>query len=407
MSQEWAAVTGMGMVTPGGIGNEPTWRAVSAGISTGAVDPNLSGLPVDISCTVPGFDPLELLGEGPSHRLDRYEQFALVAAREALLDAGLDPDVWNGSRVGVVIGTGAAGVSTFAAQARRFEAKGAKAVSPYFMPMFLPNMPAAQLALAFGAKGPSLGVATACAAGATAIGIARTLLLAGACDVVLAGGAEAAITPLYVSAFARMGALAQRTDPPDQMARPFDAERQGMVLGEAGAVLVLERPEHAQRRKARVLARITGFGASTDAHHVTAPDPEGAGAVAAIQMALADADAHPQNVDHINAHGTSTVLNDLTEAIAIRKAVGDHPAVTSVKGVLGHCLGAAGAVEAACTVLSIRDGIVPPTANLRRIDPRVGLDVVSGAPRQQQIKLALSQSFGFGGQNAVLAIAAP
>lgn len=407
MDPQWAAVTGLGMVTAGGVGMEATWRAVCAGVSTAAVDPSLPGTPVGISCRVPGFDPVTLLGEAWSSRLDRSQQFALVAAREALTHAGLNAEGWDGSRVGVVLGTGAAGVSTFEAQTERFVAKGRKAVSPYFLPMSLPNMSAAQLALAFGAKGPSLVVATACAAGATAIGIARTLLLSRACDVVLAGGIEAAVTPLYVSAFSRMGVTSKRADPPDQVMRPFDADRDGIVVGEAGAVLVLERPEHAERRGARVLARVMGFGASTDAHHVTIPDPDGAGAAAAIQMALADAGASPQDVDHINAHGTATVLNDLSEAAAIGKAIGDHPSVTSNKGVLGHSLGAAGAVEAACTVLSIRHGLVPPTANLQRMDPRISLDVVSGAPRVQKIDLALTQSFGFGGQNAALVITAP
>jgi 3-oxoacyl-[acyl-carrier-protein] synthase II len=407
MNSQSVAVTGLGMVTAGGVGVEATWRAVCAGVSTAAVDPSLSGAPVGISCRVPGFDPVALLGEGWSFRLDRSQQFALVAAREALTQAGLDAEGWDGSRVGVVLGTGAAGVSTFVAQAERFVAKGRKAVSPYFLPMSLPNMSAAQLALAFGAKGPSLVVATACAAGATAVGIARTLLLSGACDVVLAGGTEAAVTPLYVSAFSRMGVTSKRADPPGQVMRPFDADRDGIVVGEAGAVLVLERPEHAEHRGARVLARVTGFGASTDAHHVTVPDPDGAGAAAAVQMALADAGVSPQDVDHVNAHGTATVLNDLSEGTAIGKAIGDHPSVTSNKGVLGHSLGAAGAVEAACTVLSIRHGLVPPTANLQRMDPRISLDVVSGAPRVQKIDLALTQSFGFGGQNAVLAIAAP
>jgi beta-ketoacyl-acyl-carrier-protein synthase II len=399
-----AAVTGLGLVTPAGIGTAASWDGVLAGVSAAATDPNLEGLPVEISCTVPGFDPAELLGRKAARRLDRFVQLAIVAAREALDDAGLDPATWDGARVGVVIGCGMGGAATWEEQHRRFLEHGAGRVSPMLIPMLVPNMVAGHLAMEFGATGPNFVTATACASGATAIGAARDLLRSAACDVVLTGGTEAGVTPLSVSGFAQMGALSTRNDDPRAASRPFDVARDGFVAAEAAGVLVLERPDDAAARGARVHGHVSGYGASADGHHVTAPDPEGSGAERAIRAALADAELAPADVGHVNAHGTSTPLNDVSEARTIGRVFGDGVAVTSTKGVTGHALGAAGAIEAAFAVLAVQRGVIPPTANLDSQDPEVEVDVVAKKPRDAALDAAVSNAFGFGGQNAVLVV---
>ncbi|MFP8885485.1 MULTISPECIES: beta-ketoacyl-[acyl-carrier-protein] synthase family protein [Streptomyces] len=399
------AVTGIGLVTPGGIGTGPSWEAVRAGRPTAAVDPALRDNSVRISCRVPGFDAERLLGARRALRLDPFVQFALVAAREALADAGLDPQTWDGARVGVVLGCADGGPGTVEAQHHVLGERGAKAVSPLLLPMQLPNMLAGQTAIEFGATGPNLVVATACASGATAIGTARDLLALHRCDAVLAGGSEAMITPLVMAGFAQMGALSRREDDPAAASRPFDADRDGFVAGEGAGVLVLERAVDARARGAHVHGRIVGYGASADAHHMTSPHPDGTGAELAVRAALADAGAAPGDVEHFNAHGTSTPLNDLAEAVMVRRTLTGDPVVTSTKGVTGHLLGAAGAVEAAFTVLAVEHGLVPPTANLHTLDPRMDIRVADTAARSP-IDFALSNSCGFGGQNAVLAVAA-
>jgi beta-ketoacyl-acyl-carrier-protein synthase II len=398
------AVTGLGLATPAGLGVEASWDGVCAGRSAAATDPVLEGIEVDFSCRVPGFDAAELLGRKAARRLDRFVQLAIVAAREALDDAGLDPASWDGPRVGVVIGCGMGGAATWETQHRRMLEQGPDKVSPMLIPMLVPNMVAGQLAMEFGATGPNLVTATACASGATAIGIARDLLRSGACDVVLAGGTEAGVTPLCVSAFAQMGALSGRTDDPAGASRPFDVDRDGFVIGEGAAVLVLEREDDAAARRATTRARLSGYGASADAYHATAPDPEGAGAERAMRAALDDAGLNGGDVQHINAHGTSTPLNDVTEARAIMRVCGGDVVVTSTKGVVGHTLGAAGAIEAAFTVLTVEHGIIPPTANLDSQDPDIEVDVATKAAREQTVDVALSNAFGFGGQNAVLVV---
>lgn len=397
------AVTGLGLVTPGGVGVGPSWAAVCAGRPAAALDPALEDNVVRISCRVPGFDADELLGARRAHRLDPFVQFALVAAREAVADAGLDPRTWDGARVGVVLGCADGGPGTVEAQHHVLRERGAAKVSPLLLPMQLPNMLAGQTAMEFGATGPNLVVATACASGTTAIGTARDLLALDRCDIVLAGGSEAMVTPLVMAGFAQMGALSGRSDDPAAASRPFDADRDGFVAGEGAGVLVLERTADARARGAGVRARIAGYGASADAHHMTRPHPEGAGMEQALRAALADADAVPADVRHVNAHGTSTPLNDLVEAAAIGRVLPDGPLVTSTKGVTGHLLGAAGAVEAVFSVLAVEQGLVPPTANLDRLDPRMNIKVAD-APTGTPMELALSNSCGFGGQNATLAI---
>ncbi|MBW3602508.1 MAG: beta-ketoacyl-[acyl-carrier-protein] synthase family protein [Actinobacteria bacterium] len=401
------AATGLGLVTPAGIGVEASWDGVLRGVSAAATDPALVGIPVDFSCAVPGFDATELLGRKLSRRLDRFVQLALVASREAVADSGLDPAGWDGTRVGVVLGTGMGGAATWEEQHQKLLGAGPAKVSPLLIPMLVPNMAAGQLGMEFGALGPNLSVSTACATGATAIGVARDLLLSGACDVAVAGGTEAGLTPLSIAGFTQMGALSRRTDDPGRASRPFDVDRDGFVAGEGAGVVVLERVADARARGASVRALVAGYGASADAHHATAPDPKGRGASLALRTALADAGVGSSDVGHVNAHGTSTPLNDATEARVVADVLGDHVSVTSNKGVIGHTLGAAGAIEAALTMLTVAHGVVPPTANLDSQDPEIDLDVVTKAPREEPVEVAVSNSFGFGGQNAVLVVTRP
>ncbi|MCX4744405.1 beta-ketoacyl-[acyl-carrier-protein] synthase family protein [Kitasatospora sp. NBC_01287] len=399
------AVTGLGVVSPAGLGVAACWQRVREGRPTAATDPELRGLRPDFSCRVPDFDAVGLLGANLARRTDRFTQFALLAAREALAQAGLDPAHWDGARVAVVTGSAFGGVGTLARQAGRLAEGGAGRVSPLTVPLVMANMTAGQLSAALGAHGPSLAVCTACASGATAIGVARDLLRSGACDLVLAGGTEAAVDRLTAAAFARLDALAPGGADPGAASRPFDAERSGFVLAEGAALLVLERVADARARGARVLGRLVGYGASADAYHPTTPHPGGAGLELALLRALADAGAGTAEVGHVNAHATGTPLGDLAEARTLHRLFGAVP-VTAPKGVLGHTLGAAGAIEAALTVLTLAEGLIPPTANLARPDPAIELDVVRGEPRPARLDLALSCSAGFGGQNAVLAFAA-
>ncbi|MER5310934.1 beta-ketoacyl-[acyl-carrier-protein] synthase family protein [Streptomyces sp. NPDC002773] len=399
-----AAVTGLGIVSPAGVGVPGSWERVCSGTPTATTDPALAGVPVDFSCRVPDFDADALIGRRKAWRLDRFVQLAMVAAKEALEDAGLDPATWDGTRVGVVLGSAVGGTATWEQQHRTLLDKGAEQVSGMLIPMLITNMVAGQLAIEHRALGPNLVVSTACAASATAIGTARELLRSGTCDVVITGGTEACLTPSIISGFARMGALSRRTEDPASASRPFDVERDGFVAAEGAGILVLETPEHAAARGARVRARISGYGATADGHHPTAPDPSGQGVERALRAALADAHLAPEDIDHVNAHGTSTPLNDAAEAKVLRRLFGDRPAVTSTKGVTGHALGAAGALEAVFTVLAVEQQLVPPTANMVKQDPEVELDVVTEAPRAVPVRAAVSNSFGFGGQNAVLVV---
>lgn len=399
-------VTGIGLVTGAGIGVERSWATTRSGISTAARTPVLAGLPVDFACTVPDFDADTMVGRRSSLKHDRFTQLAIVAAREAVVQSGLDPKTWDGARVGVVIGCGLGGVATWEQQHDVLRDKGPNAVSALLIPMLVPNMVAGHLAMEFGARGPNFVTASACASGATAIGTAEQLLRGNACDVVITGGAEAGVRPLIVTGFARMGALSRRQDDPAAASRPFDSARDGFVVGEGSGILVLERESDAVARGATPLAVLAGYGASADAHHMTAPDPEGAGVRAATELALRDANITAAEVDHVNAHGTSTPLNDAAEAAAIRDVIGNVAAVTSTKGVVGHTLGAAGAVEAVFTVLAVRDGVIPPTANLDSQDPAIDLDIVAKTERRRRVDVAVSNSFGFGGQNAVLVFTA-
>ncbi|MDP9021121.1 MAG: beta-ketoacyl-[acyl-carrier-protein] synthase family protein [Actinomycetota bacterium] len=405
------AVTGLGLVTPAGRGTQASWDAVLAGTPAAEPDPDLAdaaGIPTIVTCRVrdPDLDPdpdgdVQATAPEPPSRPVRL---ALTAAREAV--ACLDRTLGDaGVRTAVVLGSCFADIADLERQHRRLLEDGD--VDPHAAGVV--SRPAAsRLAAALGVSGPAITVNTSFASGASAVYVARQLLRARAVDVVLAGGTDVAITPCCVAAFGEMGALSSRCDA--TASRPFDADRDGFVLGEGAGILVLERLEDVAARGGTPLAVLAGAGASADAHHPTAPPDDGAGAVLAMQRALHDAGVAPSEVDLVNAHGTSTPLNDRVEAAAIRTVLGDGgggAAVTSTKGVTGHLLGAAGAVEAAFAVLAIRDGVVPPTANLEHVDADIDLDVVKGTPRHGPVRVALTNSFGFGGQNAALLFVSP
>lgn len=397
------AVTGVGLVTPAGADEQAFWAGLCAGHSVARRCDELVGLSVDFACPVDGLDLDAAVGRRSVWRMARFVKLAVIAARQAVADAGLSPDDWDGSRVGVVLGVGVGGVSVLVDNLRKLDGAGPDAVSPLLVPMMIPNAAAGELAIALCAQGPSLAPATACASGATAIAVARDLLTSGRCDVVVAGGAESALTPLVVAAFAKMGALSTRTGDPAGASRPFATDRDGFVLGEGAAVLVLERTADAHARDGRPRALLTGVGSSTDAHHPTAPTPDGRGAQQAVEAALHEAGWAPHEVDHINAHGTSTPLNDAMETALISRLFPHRPSVTAPKGVLGHTLAASGAIEAVATVLTLEQGIVPPIANLDALPDGFVLDCVTKEPRRQSVERAVSHSFGFGGHNVALA----
>ncbi|MFR0359294.1 beta-ketoacyl-[acyl-carrier-protein] synthase family protein [Streptomyces sediminimaris] len=397
------AVTGLGLITPAGHTPEENWAVLCRGRSAAARDPELAGLPVDFSCPVTGFDPAAELGRPLARRTDRFIQFALVAARRAVTDAGLGVDGGLGERTGVVLGVSSNSMSTYVTEFGHLGADRPERVSPLALPRSVPSMAAGEIAIDLGARGPNLVTATACASGATALGVARDLLRSGTCDIVLAGGSESARSRMAATCFTRMRALSRRREEPELASRPFDARRDGFVLGEGAAVLVLERAADARARRARVLAVLRGYGAGADAHHPVAPHPHGDGAARAIRAALRDADCCLADIGHVNAHGTGTPLNDTAEAAALTRVFGDDvPPVTAAKGVIGHALGAAGAIQAAYTVLALRHGAVPPVANFEGQDGHHKLDIVAGRPRPVSPGAGLSSSFGFGGQNAVL-----
>jgi 3-oxoacyl-[acyl-carrier-protein] synthase II len=402
------AITGIGLKTPAGLDVETFWTTLKAAERT-AAEPmreiDATELSVKFACHVTDFDPVAYLGPKETRRQDRVAQLGFAAAADAAKDAGeigADP-----ARCAVVVGTGVGGLNTLEDQiVLRYE-KGPSRVSPMLVPMMMTNATAGVISIQFGWTGPSLCITTACAASANAIGEAARLIREGSADVVMAGGSESAITPTAIAAFARAGALSGRNDDPTRASRPFDAGRDGFVMGEGAAFLVLERWDHAQARGATIRGELLGYGRNCDAHHITAPAPGGAGAVQCMSLALDDAGLSPRDIGHINAHGTSTPLNDATESEAILKVFGeDAPPVTSTKGVTGHLVGAAGAAEAVATLLAGRDGLVPPVANYETPDPDIKADVVHGEPRSISSVIGLSNSFGFGGHNATLIVAA-
>jgi 3-oxoacyl-[acyl-carrier-protein] synthase II len=401
-------VTGLGAVTPIGSGMEPFWDGLMTGRSgAGPITQFESeSLPVRIACEVTDFDPANYVDPRQVGRTDRFTQMAVAAASLAIEEAGeLDFDK-AADRVGVIIGSGIGGIGTIEREHSALLKGGPRRVSPFMVPRLMPNAAAAAVAMKFKLFGPNYAPTSACATGAHAIGEAYRTLKAGAADMMIAGGTEAALTPLSVSAFARMGALSRRNDNPEAASRPFEKNRDGFVFGEGAGAVILETREHAEKRGAPILAEVAGYGASADAFHVTQPDPDGAGAALAMRAALNDARANPDDVDYINAHGTSTPYNDRVETVAIKSAFGVEAKripVSSTKSQTGHLLGAAGAVEAIVSVLAVSRNVVPGTINLEEADPECDLDYVGDGPRELNVRLAMSNSFGFGGQNACLA----
>src|SRR3954447_14136102 len=400
-------VTGIGPVTPLGIGVDAFWEGLTSGRN--GVRPierfDTEGLPVRIAGEVPDFEPTEHLEPKEAKRTDRNVHFAVSAAHLAHEDAG-KPEM-AGERTGVVIATGIGGIETLLTQHKVLLERGPGRVSPFMVPGLMANAAAGHVAMHFGLTGPNMCIVTACAAGAHAVGEAYRMVRDGLIDVAMAGGTEATIVPLTISAFAQMQALTKNPDP-ETASRPFDANRDGFVLSEGSCVLIIEEADRAAARGARVYAEVAGYGASADAFHITAPDPKGSGAALAIERALADAGAEPQDVQYVNAHGTSTQLNDASETRALKSALGEEIAhdvpVSSTKSMTGHMLGAAGAVEAAVLALTVGRGVIPPTIHYKTPDPDCDLDPVPNEAREASVEFAISNSFGFGGQNAVLAI---
>ncbi len=404
-AQKVIVVTGIGVLTSIGCSRSDFWSALTSGKSgikrIQSFDPD--GHLSQIASEVTSFNPEDFISRKQARRMARVSQFASCAAIEAVKDAGLDLEKENRARIGCVIGSAAGDYSNIEEQYVRFQERGPGSVNPLSIPKIIPNMPACNAAIVLGVHGPNLGVSTACATGACAIGTALGLLRADRADVILAGGTESTITPLVVDGYGCMSVLSRRNDEPERASRPFDAERDGFVIGEGAGVLVLETMEHAQKRGVEPLAVLKGFGMTSDAYNIVLPEPDGKWAAAAIEEALRDAELNPEDIGYINAHGTSTKVNDKIETIAIQRVFGDRRVpVSSNKSMIGHTLGAAGAIEAAATVLTVHHGILPPTINYETEDPECGLDVVPNESRKANIQAAISNAFGFGGQNGVL-----
>ena len=405
------AITGVGMVTAVGLDADATWDALLGGVS-GAGPITLfdaSDQSVRFACEVDDFDPSQYMGRKDARRAGRFLQFAIATAEQAMAQAGfadgfadLPPD-----RAGVIIGVGIGGLPLLEAQHKKLLEGGPKRVSPFFIPMFIPDMAAGMVSMRYGAQGPNYATVSACASSGHSVGLAFRSIRNGEADVMITGGSESTITPLTVAGFASMKAMSTRNDDPERASRPFDAKRDGFVLGEGAGMFILEELEHARARGAEILGEIVGFGQSADAYHMTAPAPGGSGARLAMQHALDDAGLAPSDIGYINAHGTSTPANDATETKAIKDVLGDHArsiVVGCTKSMTGHTLGAAGAIEGAISALVCRTGVIPPTINFEEADPQCDLEYAHGGVIERPVTAALSNSFGFGGHNACLAI---
>ncbi len=407
MAKRRVVVTGIGLVTPLGTGKDKTWSGILEGRS--GVGPitrfDASGMASQIAAEVTDFDVLDHFDKKSAKHLDLFVQYGIVAAREAVEDSGLVIDSGNSNRVGVITGCGMGGLPTIEKNHNIYLDRGAKRISPFFIPMAIPNMPSGHISMQVGARGPNLSLSTACAASTHAVGEAFKSIVYGSCDVVITGGTESVICPLGVGGFSSMKALSTRNDDPKRASRPFDQDRDGFLIAEGAGMLVLEELSHALQRGADIYAEVIGSGASGDAYHIAAPPEDGNGAVRCMEMALLDAGLSPVDVDYINAHGTSTPLNDRCETVAIKTVFGDHAknlAISSTKSMTGHALGAAGGLESAFTALSIKNQIVPPTINLDTPSVECDLDYVPHTARKMEIRAAISNSFGFGGTNGVV-----
>ena len=400
-------ITGLGLVIPIGIGVETAWKNVCEGRSgigpLTRFDPN--GHETKIAGEVKGFNPENYIEKKEIKKMDLFIQYALGATKEALKDSQLKITPENAEQVGVIVGTGLGGLPTIEKYHQVLLEKGPGRISPFFIPMLIANMASGQIAIHFGVKGPNSCVVTACATGAHCIGDAYRAIVYGDAKAIIAGGTEANITPLTVAGFNAMKALSTRNDEPEKACRPFEKNRDGFVVAEGAGILILEDLEFALNRGARIHAEIVGYGYTGDAYHITAPSPDGEGAARCMRMAIRDAGLKPEEIDHINAHGTSTPLNDATETQAVKAVFGEHAKkvpVSATKSMTGHLLGAAGSTEAIFTILSLRDGILPPTINYEEPDPECDLDYVPNVARRKPIQIAMSNAFGFGGTNATL-----
>ncbi|MGZ3613566.1 MAG: beta-ketoacyl-ACP synthase II [Thermodesulfobacteriota bacterium] len=400
-------VTGMGLVIPTGIGVGTAWKNVCEGKSgIGLLTRfDTNGFETKIAAEVKNFNPESCIDKKEIKKMDLFIQYSIGATKEALEDARLAIGPDNAEQVGVIVGTGLGGLPTIEKYHKVLLERGPGRISPFFIPMLIANLASGQIAIQFGPKGPNTCVVTACATGAHCIGDAFRAIVYGDAEAMIAGGTEANITPLTIGGFNAMKALSTRNDEPEKACRPFEKNRDGFVIAEGAGILILEELQFALKRKATIYAELVGYGYTGDAYHITAPSPEGDGAVRCMKMAIKDAKLNPEDIDYINAHGTSTPLNDLTETVAIKTVFGDHAKkipVSATKSMTGHLLGAAGSTEAIFTILAIRDGIMPPTINYEEPDPQCDLDYVPNVARRNSINVGMSNAFGFGGTNASL-----
>ncbi|PKM82606.1 MAG: beta-ketoacyl-[acyl-carrier-protein] synthase II [Firmicutes bacterium HGW-Firmicutes-14] len=402
-------ITGIGMVTPVGTGKDMFWDSLVNGKS--GIVPiarfDASQLATRIAGEVRDFDPLNYIDKKEARRMDRYTQFACAGTRIALEDANLEPESVNPERAGIIIGSGVGGIETVENQARVLIEKGPNRISPFFVPMMIANIAAAQIAIAHGFKGPNFTTVTACASSSNSIGEAYKLIRDGEMDVMVTGGSEAPIIPLAMAGFCSMKAMSTRNEEPEKASRPFDIERDGFIMGEGSGILILESLEHALARGAHIYAEVSGYGVTCDAYHITASDPEGEGAAKAMEIAIKHAGLKPADIDYINAHGTSTPVGDISETRAVKKLFGDYAgsvAISSTKSMTGHLLGAAGGIETIICALAIERGQIPPTINYENPDPDCDLNFTPNKSICREVRAAISNSFGFGGHNATVVL---
>lgn len=402
-------ITGLGCVTPVGTGKDDFWVNIKSGVS--GIDKitrfDYTNYQTQIAGEVKDFTPEDYISKKELKKMDRFTQFAMVASKLAVADSELDLNNIDGNRMGTVIGTGIGGVETIEAQHKNLLEKGNRRVSPFFIPMMIGNMAAGQVAIEFGAKGPSTNICTACASGTNSVGDAFKIIQRGDADIMIAGGTEAAVAEFAVAGFCNMKAMSTNNDNPQKASRPFDKDRDGFVMGEGCGILILEELESAIKRNAKIYAEIVGYGMTSDAYHITTPAENGEGAARAMQMAINDAEIEPEKIDYINAHGTSTYYNDLYETMAIKSVFGENAknvSISSTKSMTGHLLGASGAIEAIVCALAIKDNFVPPTINLENPGEGMDLDYTPNKGKERTINYALSNSLGFGGHNATIVL---
>ncbi|MBU4305350.1 MAG: beta-ketoacyl-ACP synthase II [Candidatus Omnitrophica bacterium] len=409
MEKRRVVITGIGVVSPVGNTKDDFWHALCEGKSgAGLVSYfDTTDFSSKIDAEIKNFEPSSVIPPKELKRMDKFVQFAVFASKTACDDSGLELDKEDRNRIGVIIGTGIGGLNVIEEQQKSYMEKGPKRISPFLIPMLIVNMAPGQVSISMGLKGPNSCVTTACATGGHCIGDAFKIIQRGDAEVMFAGGTESCITPLGFGGFCALKALSTRNDDPLRASRPFDRERDGFLMAEGAGIVVLEELEHAKKRGARIYAELAGYGMSGDAYHITAPDPDGDGGARCMSAALNDAGVNPEDVDYINAHGTSTPMNDKVETLAIKRVFGEYAkelAVSSTKSVTGHLLGAAGGVECAAAALTIKDGIIPPTINYEYPDPDCDLDYVPNTARKQDVKIAISNSLGFGGHNVTLVL---